>query len=466
MKYTIGYIILILLFSSCFEKEHEDFKYIAFTDVIVIDGKGNPPQTGMVLIIKDSIIYDVAKMKGYQFPENTKNINAKGKYIIPGLFDMHAHVTVLPIDSNKRLIDKYDKEASFASLKTMLAYGITTVRNPSAPTNDGVELRELVRHNESILSPNIYTSGAALKRYRSYFGPFAVVTTKEDVRKEVIKQINAGVDFIKVYATLNPNLVKAAIDEAHKHNIKVIGHLQNTTWTEAAKLGIDYITHAAPWSGEYLPKELQKNYRPSMLGRLYWLENVDYESDGIKELLNSLLENKVSVDPTLIAFHTKFWGNDTLYTQSPDLKLAHTTILNVWNTATFTDNWTDEDFKKARSQWKKLLQLTKLMYDKGILITAGSDFPNPWILPGKSLHQEMELLNEAGISNLEILKIATYNGALSLGIENVKGSVEKGKIADLVILSENPIINIQNTQKIDYIIKDGKIYTPNELINK
>jgi len=106
------------------------------------------------------------------------------------------------------------------------------------------------------------------------------------------------------------------------------------------------------------------------------------------------------------------------------------------------------------------------MYDKGILITTGTDFPNPWVVPGMSIHQEMELLNQAGISNLEILKIATYNGALSLGIENVKGSVEKGKIADLIILNENPITNIQNTQKINYIIKDGKIYSPNELIKE
>ena len=250
----ILYLIIILLSASCTsnsgqndqEQSPDSYTYTAFTNITIIDGKGNPPISDMVVVLKDSLIYDIAKMDNYEFPKQTKVIDSKGKYMIPGLIDMHAHVTVLPMNSNKRLSDTIDKEASLASLKTLLAYGITTIRNPAAPTKDGLELKGLVEGNDSIISPDIFTSGSALNRTKAFFGPFVATTTEEDVRNEVKAQINSGVDFIKVYSSLKPNLIKAAIDEAHKSNIKVIGHLQNTSWTEAANLGIDFISHAAP----------------------------------------------------------------------------------------------------------------------------------------------------------------------------------------------------------------------------
>ena len=223
-----------------------------------------------------------------------------------------------------------------------------------------------------------------------------------------------------------------------------------------------------PWNTIYIPKDkrdAKEKFRP-MVQRLYWLENVNYNSDVFIELFKSLKENKVSIDPTLIAFHTKFWGDDSMYINSPNLHLAHPTILNVWNTATFTDSWLEEDFERAKLQWDKLLLLTKLLYDNGILITCGSDFPNPWVLPGISLHQEMKLLNDAQIPNLDVIKIATYNGAKALGIENKKGSIEKGKVADLIILNKNPLEKIQNTLSIDLILKSGKSFTQKNLLHK
>ncbi len=99
------------------------------------------------------------------------------------------------------------------------------------------------------------------------------------------------------------------------------------------------------------------------------------------------------------------------------------------------------------------------------MVTTGSDFPNPWVVPGKSLHQELELLSETGIPHLEVIKIATFNGAKSLGIDDKKGSVEKGKIADLIVLNDDPLDNIRNTEKIDYVVKSGEFYKPAELLS-
>lgn len=134
-----------------------------------------------------------------------------------------------------------------------------------------------------------------------------------------------------------------------------------------------------------------------------------------------------------------------------------------WKRTTFTNNWSPNDYTRAKRQWSKLLTLTKLMHDNGILITAGSDFPNPWIVPSISLHQELQLLSDASISNADIIKIATLNGAITLGIGDETGSIEVNKEADLVFLNENPLNKIENTLSIDFILKDGKRYEPHAL---
>lgn len=444
------------------QKSEMNYTSNAYVGVNIIDGTGNDCQFDMTIVVKNGKIQAIGKSKELEIPNDAKIIDSKGQWVIPGLIDMHAHVTVLPIDSNLVVIEKYDKDASLEALKTMLAFGITTTRNPAAPTSDAIELRDLVASGKAV-GPTIFTTGFALNRTKAFFGPFAATATEEEIRKEVQSQVAQGVDFIKVYGSLKPEQIKVAIDEAHKHGKKVIGHLQNTTWTEAANLGIDFITHAAPWNGEYLSEAKRISYRPTFLGRLYWLENVDYDAAPIQNMLSVMLENKVSVDPTLVAFHTKFWGDDKRYTQSKNLELAPKLVTNIWNKTTFTSNWTPEDYERAKKQWSKLLELTKRMFDKGILITAGSDFPNPWVVPGVSLHQEFQLLSEAGISNKDIIKIATLNGAIALGIDEKTGSIEVGKEADLVFLTDSPLDNINNTQSIEFVLKGGTMFRPEEL---
>ena len=372
LKSTIILSILCLLSIACVAEQAQETssEYTAITNVTVIDGKGNSPQKDMIVILKGDSIHDVAKSESYELPQNAKVIDGKGKFIIPGFVDTHAHVTVLPIDKNKNIGDKYDKEASLASLKTMVAFGVLTVRNPAAPTKDGVELRDLVKNDSKIISPEIFTSGAALIRVESNFGPFEATPNEIAVRGEVRKQIKVGVDYIKVYSSLKPKLVKAAIDEAHKRNVKVIGHLQNTSWTEASKLGIDSITHAAPWHKSYLPANFKNKYRPSFKGRIDWLEKVEYQGEPINAMLDSMLENKVSFDPTLIVFHTKFWGNDPKYTKSEDLKLAHPTIREAWKAATVVSSWKEADYKRTQKQWKKLTGLTNLIHENVVLVTT------------------------------------------------------------------------------------------------
>jgi imidazolonepropionase-like amidohydrolase len=157
----------------------------------------------------------------------------------------------------------------------------------------------------------------------------------------------------------------------------------------------------------------------------FWLSLVNLNgssSTEISEMIKSLVKHRVSVDPTLDIYEAML-----------------------------------KDDIKDRYLWPKVLQLTKMMYHNGVEILSGTDIPNLGLVPGKSLSRELELLVEAGISPLDVIKIATRNGADALGILNKVGTIEPGKEADMIVLTANPVTNISNIKKIEAVINDGKI---------
>ncbi len=458
-----GFLWLMVALSGCVdERIRFDDAVLVLKDVTVIDGTGQPPLPEQTVVVREDRIVAIGKAGDFVFGDAAEVLDLPGRYLLPGFIDMHAHVTILPGEDG-RLIPHYDRAASEQVLRTLMAFGVTTARNPAAPTADGVELREAVAGGE-VLGPRIFTAGTVLDRGTRPFGPFVATPTEEAVREEVQKQAAAGVDFIKVYAGLPPRLVEVAVEEAHAHGLRVIGHMQRTTWTDAARFGIDAITHGAPWSPEYLDEGPRAGYRPTMKGRIYWLENLDLDGPQIEEMLTALAENNVTIDPTLIAYHTKFWGDDPRYLNHPEHHLAPAMIVEGWRQGTFTFDWTGDDYTRAKAAWPKVLGLTKRLFDRGILLTAGSDLPNPWVIPGVSFHEELQLLADAGIPPLDVLQIATANGARALGIDAEAGTIEVGKRADLVVLAANPIDDIRNTRSIEWVMLGGVAFKPERLL--
>jgi imidazolonepropionase-like amidohydrolase len=402
----------------------------------VIDGTGSVPKPNAVVIVNGSKIVDVltagdSKYHDYYYSIHNVNVlNLTGKYIIPGLFDMHAHVAGV-------LKNSYNQTKSENMLKMLLANGVTTIRNPGGPTKQSVALKENVTADK-IKGPRIFTAGRLINDPQIPI-PFVEkqVKTEQEVRQEVRLQAASGVDYIKLYVGLSPNLVRAAIDEAHHDGIKVIGHLYLTSWTDAANLGIDALTHGVPVSPYLLPKDKQRIFIENSLGpfdHFLWLSLVNLNSSSnnnnsssssnteINEMIKSLVTHEVPIDPTLDIYE-----------------------------AMLKDDTNDQYL------WSKVLRLAKMMYDNGVEILSGTDIPNFGLIPGESLHHELELLVESGISPLDVIKIATRNGADALGILNKVGTIENGKEADMIVLAANPIDNISNTKKIEAIINDGKL---------
>jgi imidazolonepropionase-like amidohydrolase len=407
----------------------------------LIDGTGDPPKPNAAIIINGNKIVAVTNETEYHdkyYYSLTNNettrvnvLNLTGKYVIPGLFDMHAHVAGVRKNS-------YNQNFSEDALEMLLDYGVTTIRSPAGPTNESIALKHNVSKG-NIEGPEIFTAGVLLNGPQIPI-PFVEkqITNEEQAREEVRHQAEAGVDFIKLYVGLPPNLVKAAIDEAHSLGIRVIGHLYMTSWTDAANLGIDALAHGVPVNPFLLPSgDKREQFIENGGGpfdHFLWLDLVDLNSTEIREMINALVENDIPVDPTLSIYEAMLKEDDG------------------------DDDDNNNGFSDPQNQlrWAKVLQLTKIMYDNGIQILSGTDIPNFGLVPGASLHNELELLAEAGIKPLEVIKIATNNGATALGIEDRVGTIQPGKQADMIILSASPIENISNTKEIEAVLVDGR----------
>ena len=377
----------------------------------VIDG---PARVADVVMRGDRIerVDDTHEHEGFRV------IDATGQYVIPGLIDMHAHL----------LLD-FDRAFTGQMLRMFLEHGVTTVRDPGSHL-DILPLRDATR------APRIFTAGPILIASKFVHRQFQPVFTEDEVRREIRAQAEAGVDFIKVYASMPPQMVEAAIDEAHAHDLPILGHLQRTTWSEAARLGIDGIEHAAPWSNDLTTRECPQ----TMQGRICWLENLD--SAKARETARVLAQHEVVVDPTLVAMQTKLVPGG-----GRDVSMLPSYVTEFWRKNSY-------DLSSGRHAWPQLLAFTRILFEEGVTLVAGTDTPTPWIIPGSSLHEELQFLSDAGIANGEVLKIATRNAARALGRSDL-GSIAPGKLADLVVLAGNPLDDIANTRTILRVIAGG-----------
>jgi imidazolonepropionase-like amidohydrolase len=424
--------------------------------VTVIDGSGSPPQPRRDVVVEGGRIARVGETGSREVAAGVEVLELAGRIVIPGLIDMHAHVIVEARDEKGEVTPKWDRPSTLDMLPTFLRFGVTTVRDPAAPSEAAVALRDAVGRGD-VLGPRIVTAGRAL--IATPFAPdlFVHVRDRDEVRREVAWQHAAGVDFIKVYASLPPELVAAAIEAAHERGLPVVGHLGATTWGRAAELGIDGIEHPASWSPDDLPEAARAGVPRSLFGRVAWLRHLDLESEATQATVRALVEHGVAVDPTLMAMHTKLFGDSLRYTENPDNRHAPPAVAASWPRASFTHDWTAAQYAEAQEQWPKLLLWTKLLHDAGVLLTVGTDTPTPWIVPGVAVHDEMALLVEAGIEPLEVLRMATHNAAVALRRGHDLGLVREGYTADLVVLERDPSAAIEATRSIELVIQGGRV---------
>jgi len=357
---------MFLLVMSC----HEHKRILVLEDITIIDGTENLPRPSSCIFIEDGRIIRICETGESDYPRNADVLNLTGKYVIPGLIEMHAHMYG----------KKYYEEVS----KTLLAFGITAMRNPAGQAEDCVELRNQLASGQTI-GPRMFTAGWLIDGQESISGGI-VVENEEDVRNVVKQQVNTGVDYIKLYTHLTPDLVKVAIDEGHSHGLEVIGHLGKTSWTFAANAGIDALLHSAMagpiW--ELIPAENRNEFlnlanptngfNPNLFKA--WGEAFDINGPELKELTKALVDNNVVVDPTLVMMEAMIWGNDTIYREMLEPDFAPMDFSQYWRKEKlnpYTSWWSEEAHRDAQELFPVFLEIVRRFYEAGVLITAGSD---------------------------------------------------------------------------------------------
>lgn len=432
-----------LLLTGCKQGSADGLALVGGT---LIDGTGGPPMANSVVVIRRGKIESVGSGAGFELPKRTQEVDVSGRWIIPGLIDAHTHVA---------------PAAAWAPSR-FLAWGVTTIRDVHGGLNAVMALRKRANQGPAADWPRVYAAGAMIDGLPPTFPDAIGVNRENDARKAVDRLVSSGIDFVKVYTHIDPSLLRAVIDEARTFNVSVTGHLGMTDAVTAAKAGITAIEHM---SG--VPEAASRN-RSSLLAAHYrgffpgWTAFerswADLDPAALTEVAQRLAGMKVTIVPTLVLHETLSRLNDPALMRDPAMRDVPETARREWNIKGIISRtgWTEADFAAFRRSRSVQNHFLRAFVAAGGRIAAGSDAANQILVPGYTEHREMELMVEAGISPREALRAATRDGAVLLGVDSL-GLLIPGKVADLVVLSRNPLVDIRNTRAIDAVMSRGRL---------
>lgn len=438
---------------------------LAILDVTVIDAVGGF-QPGMDVHVTNGVITQVAPMSSLPL-DAAQTIDGKGKFLIPGLWDMHVHLTYT---------DGLDHETFFP---LAMAHGVTSLRDTGGHLD---KMSAAIAQSGTSVTPDLYVSGPLMDGpARVYDGHSASfpdlsigVASAEEARAAVDDLAAQGVHFIKAYEMLAPDVFAAIVEQAGSHGLPVSAHIPlSMTPVEAIAAGAKDMQHlrnlefgcvadpvaerdarrdtlaaAGTVEAAALRREIHSDQRPGAIAA--------QSAGACTELISALADNQVFQTPTLTItrFLTHGLHGDPRYRKTYDLVPAG--IAEGWKsrseqlagivpdaTATAYDTWVTD--------------MIGALSDAGVPILAGTDAPIGFLTPGASLHEELSLLVGAGLTPEEALASATYAPALFFGLQGERGTVAEGMAADLVLLESDPLAYIENVGSIHAVIKDGEV---------
>lgn len=440
----------------------------AITGATLVNPNGKPPVANAVILIQDNRILRVGSSQNVPIPKAASVIDARGKWVIPGLVDSHMHffqsggLYTRPDGLDLRKIVPYEKEIEIVkddlqdTFARYLRSGITSVVDVGGPFWN-FHVRELAEKNA--IAPRVAVAGPLLSTYNPPVlsevedAPIIRANSADEAREMVKKQAEKKPDLIKIWFLVLPGetpeknlpVVRATIEESHRLGIRVAVHAtQLETARAAVQAGADVLVHS--------------------------VEDREVDADFIR----LLKEKNVIYIPTL----TVREGYLKTYTQQHDFTPVEFDLANPRQMSTLFDlrhispEFLPERVKNLLSKPQPVqppstaMKNLKILHDAGVTIAAGTDAGNIGTLHGASIFRELKRMVESGLTPAQVLTTATINGAKLMGKEKDLGSVEEGKLADLVILDSNPLADIENTSRIHAVIKNGKVFQPSEIIKK
>ena len=475
---VIGCAIGTCLLAGCGAGEggptSEEASPLVFSRVTVIDATGAAPQPDMTVVIAGHRITAIGVTGTVTVPRNAQVLDGTGKFLIPGLLDMHAH-----LQEQELLFPLY------------IANGVTGVREMGGGPHEQIDRWREEIAEEKLCAPRILAAGQIVSGPKPVFPGALAVSSASEGRAAVTSLRQRGVDFAKVYSLLARDEYFAIAEEAKKQGFPFAGHLPaSVSAAEASDAGQESIEHLAG-SGLLLAcstmeAELRKeavtaivdsDYSIPVIAHYLLFGPIDqllatYSDEKATMLFERFARNGTAQVPTLAGRRADtghFLGPDdprwremegetdfTAFIKDPYLKYIPASLRAEWYNP-YTKDYTAAQFEGVRRLFQKQLEMVGEMRRAGVEFMAGSDAGNPNCYPGFSLHDELALFVAAGFTPMEALQSATLNPARFLDVADSFGTVERGKMADLVLLEANPLEAIENTRKIAAVVVGGRL---------
>jgi hypothetical protein len=428
---------------------------LILTNVNVVDTRFGAIQPYRTVVIREGRIAAVARYAMIQEGSHVRIVNATGKYLIPGLWDMHVHTAGSPSAA-------WDEQIIYP---LYIANGVTGVRDMGGDPALLRERRERIVHGD-LPGPHILMAGSVLNGGEDDAEPIAVNNPSE-ARMAVDAIKKQGADFVKIPSNLSRGSYFAIVDEARKSHLTVVGFLPDAVNVkEASVAGQRSLEHMAGIMLACSSKEFELRQRliddaASNNFEDYQRAEVEsiasYDRDKALSLFFQLTDNFTWQVPTLSWWHASAVLGDPIAASDPRARYVPV--------AAPSGVGHDEPRQSAAPKQvaRRYLELAGAMRHAGVPFLAGTDSPDTNVVPGFSLHEELELMTEAGFTNLEALQTATLNPAQFQQRLDQYGVVEKERVADLVVLDGNPLADIRNTRKINAVILGGKFFDRSQL---
>jgi len=465
----LGLLVMLIgcaLLSACASDNARDLSSqqndIIISNVTLIDAKQGVLEEMTVRIRGDEIISVSTATVPVSRTTGGEVIDGRGKYLIPGLWDMHVHLT-------------YDDRFTELMPRTFLAWGITSVRDTGGMMQDMMPVINKMRAFDAI-SPRVYFSGPLLDGQHVVYDGHArplIGTQNSDVeqaRENVRRLKNGGVDFIKIYELVSPDVFAALVDEAAIQSLPIASHVplhmlastvgnQVGTMEHLRNIELDCAANADALLADRRVKLTGKNIESghALRSSIHSAQRLDaiaaLDEDRCAGVLAKLTETiqvptlRLNAMPLAPPYEQQDW-DDAISAMLPEIQLE-------WNKP---NEFIPKDYEQRDLTFSHYsLQMVKRMLDAGVPVGAGTDTPIALAIPGYSLHRELEMLVRAGMTPMQALEAATIRPTEFLQIEDQLGTIEVGKRADLVLLSANPLEDILNTRRIELVISKGKI---------
>ncbi len=464
---NIGLVLVILLLYLAGLPPQSQPASLALTNVIVIDLAAETPikalKVDQTVVITGNRISAIGQTGKVKLPEGAQVVDAGGRYLIPGLWDMHVH------SLSPRRPDYF--------FPMLVANGVTGVRDMGGR----LSLEQIGQIRADIAAGRLVgprfgaVAGKIVDGPGSRLDVALSVASPGEARQTVLALKQGGADFIKVYDRLSHETYEAILDEAKELKIPVAGHVPfAASAEEASDLRQKSIEHTidvlitGSADQEQLRTELRNESSSSGSSQGARMQAeikaaATYDERKTKSLFARFVRNQTWQCPTLVVRRPSSLADNVQLKSDSRMKYIPAEVRADWDN-TFTKQILPAgDAAQRKLRFEKTLEIVGAMQRAGVGILAGTDILNPYVYPGFSLHDELALLVQAGLTPMQALRTATINPAKFLDIPDVTGTIEKGRYADLVLLDANPLDNIHNTQRIQAVVLNGRYFSYTEL---